>query len=146
MIIRTYSSKETEDIGRRIGKSVINKDKATICLFGDLGAGKTTLIKGIASIFGIPERDIGSASFLIVSEYDTRPPLYHIDLYRLEKGSEDEIGLWEYIDSEGITIIEWADRLSELPDNSIMVQIRYIDENKREINIEGIDEKDWNNM
>jgi tRNA threonylcarbamoyladenosine biosynthesis protein TsaE len=146
MVIKTNSSKETEEIGRKIGKIIRDRGKATVCLFGDLGTGKTTLIKGIVSSFGISERDMGSASFLIVSEYDTTPPLYHIDLYRLEKGLEDEIGLWEYIESEGITLIEWADRLSELPEKSVLITIKYEKENKREIIIEGIDEEDWNNL
>lgn len=146
MTFITKSSAETEDLGKRIGKIVKQKERAVICLFGDLGSGKTTLIKGIASSFGILERDIGSASFVIVSEYETEPPLYHIDLYRLEKGQEDEIGLWEYIESPGITLIEWADRLSEIPDDSIKINIRYLDENFREINIEGINEEDWDNM
>lgn len=146
MTFITKSSVETEDLGKRIGKIVKQKERAVICLFGDLGSGKTTLIKGIASSFGILERDIGSASFVIVSEYETEPPLYHIDLYRLEKGQEDEIGLWEYIESPGITLIEWADRLSEIPDDSIKINIRYLDENFREINIEGINEEDWDNM
>lgn len=146
MTFISKSSVQTEDLGKRIGSIVKQKERAVICLFGDLGSGKTTLIKGIASSFGILERDIGSASFLIVSEYETEPPLYHIDLYRLEKGQEDEIGIWDYIESPGITLIEWADRLSEIPEDSIRINIRYLDENFREIDIEGINEEDWDNL
>jgi tRNA threonylcarbamoyladenosine biosynthesis protein TsaE len=146
MTIISGSSEETEELGRKIGRIIKKKGRAVICLFGDLGAGKTTLIKGIASSLGVLERDIGSASFVIVSEYEIEPPLYHVDLYRMEKGQEDDIGLWDYIESGGITLIEWADRLSEIPEDSIMISIRFLDENLREINIEGIDEKDWNNM
>lgn len=146
MTIISRSPAETEDLGKKIGRIIKQKGTAVICLFGDLGSGKTTLIKGIASSFGILERDIGSASFVIVSEYETEPPLYHIDLYRLEKGYEDDIGVWDYIESGGITLIEWADRLSEIPEDSIKINIKYLGDNLREVNIEGINEEDWDNM
>jgi tRNA threonylcarbamoyladenosine biosynthesis protein TsaE len=145
-IITTLPS-ETEDLGFRLGRFLKKQGGGTVYLYGDLGAGKTTFIKGIASAFDIPKRDIGSASFVIVAEYETSPPFYHIDLYRLER--EDDIescGVWEYIDSGGIAVIEWAERLSEIPEDAIEVRINYIDEKSREIIIEGIDETHWNNM
>nr|WP_277950210.1 tRNA (adenosine(37)-N6)-threonylcarbamoyltransferase complex ATPase subunit type 1 TsaE [Dissulfurispira thermophila] len=143
----TKSPSETEDIGFRLGMFLKKQKSATACLYGDLGVGKTTLIKGIASAFGIPERDIGSASFVIVAEYETIPPFYHIDLYRIEQGDElDNLGIWEYIESDGIAVIEWAERLSELPEDIIKVRMSYIDENSREVVIEGVDEKDWHNL
>jgi tRNA threonylcarbamoyladenosine biosynthesis protein TsaE len=145
--IITRSPGETEEIGLKIGNILKAQRGATVCLYGDLGAGKTTLIKGIASAFGIPERDIGSASFVIVAEYETSPPFYHIDLYRIEREDDiDNLGIWEYIGSGGIAVIEWAERLSELPEDVIKVKINHVDENSREIIIEGIGEKDWNNM
>lgn len=138
--IITTSSSETEELGRKLGMFLKMHGGVTVCLYGDLGAGKTTLIRGIASAFGIPERDIGSASFVIIAEHDTTPPFYHIDLYRLE-GEEDidTSGVWEYIDTEGIAVVEWAERLSEIPENAIKVKINYIDENLREIFIEGVE-------
>jgi len=145
--IITESPGETEEIGLKIGNILKAQRGATVCLYGDLGAGKTTLIKGIASAFGIPERDIGSASFVIVAEYETTPPFYHIDLYRVERENDiDDLGIWEYIGSGGIAVVEWAERLSELPEDAIRVRMNYVDENSREIIIEGINEKDWHNM
>lgn len=145
--IITKSSSETEDVGSKLGMFLKMHGGATVCLYGDLGAGKTTLIKGIASAFGISERDIGSASFVIVAEYETSPPFYHIDLYRVEREDDiDNLGIWEYIGLGGIAVIEWAERLSELPEDAIKVRVNYVDENSREIIIEGIDEKDWHNM
>lgn len=145
--IITKSPSETEGIGFRLGRFLKMQRDATVCLYGDLGAGKTTLVKGIASAFGIPERDIGSASFVIVAEYETTPPFYHIDLYRIEQEEEiDNLGIWEYIGLGGITVIEWAERLPELPEDAIKVKINYVDDNKREIILEGINEESWNNL
>ncbi|MEW6739201.1 MAG: tRNA (adenosine(37)-N6)-threonylcarbamoyltransferase complex ATPase subunit type 1 TsaE [Nitrospirota bacterium] len=145
--IITKSPSETEGVGFRLGMFLKMQRGATVCLYGDLGAGKTTLIKGIASAFGIPERDIGSASFVIVAEYETTPPFYHIDLYRVERENDiDDLGIWEYIGSGGIAVVEWAERLSELPEDAIKVRMNYVDENSREVIIEGINEKDWHNM
>jgi len=145
--IITRSPGETEEIGLKIGNILKAQRGATVCLYGDLGAGKTTLIRGIASALGISERDIGSASFVIVAEYETLPPFYHIDLYRVEREEDvDNLGIWEYIGSGGIAVVEWAERLSELPEDAIKVRMNYVDENSREIIIEGINEKDWHNM
>ncbi len=147
MKIITGSAGETESLGLIIGRYLKKKGGATVCLYGDLGAGKTTLIRGIASAFGIPERDIGSASFVIVAEYETTPPFYHIDLYRVERENDiDDLGIWEYIGSGGIAVVEWAERLSEIPEDAIKVRMNYVDENSREVIIEGINEKDWHNM
>ncbi len=111
-------------------------------LYGELGAGKTIFIKGIARAFGIEDKDIMSASFTMVSEYNTEPKFFHIDLYRIEKDSElDDIGLWEIIGSENISVIEWAEKAEKwLPEGTIRVHLKSLDENIREILIEGEDE------
>ena len=136
----TRSQAETEDFGFKIGQALkTNLKTANVCLYGDLGAGKTTLIKGIASALGIPKRDVGSASFVIVAEYETSPLFYHIDLYRLERAEDiEDLGIWEYLEAGGISVIEWAERLPEIPDNAVIVKISYLDEDSREIIIEGI--------
>ena len=144
--IVTHAAEETEIIGYRLGSFLKKKGGAvTVCLYGDLGAGKTTFIKGFASAFGISGREIGSASFVIVAEYETTPPFYHIDLYRL--GNEpcvEDIGLWEYIESEGIVVIEWAEKLGEVPDGAVLVNFKYHGAGSREIAIEGIESDVWN--
>ncbi|MFA5354849.1 MAG: tRNA (adenosine(37)-N6)-threonylcarbamoyltransferase complex ATPase subunit type 1 TsaE [Thermodesulfovibrionales bacterium] len=146
--VTTGSQAETEELGRRLGRYLKERVKTgTVLLFGDLGAGKTTLIRGIASAFGIPERDIGSASFVIVADYETDPPFYHIDLYRVETEEDlDSLGIWEYIGTEGISVIEWSERLPEHPEDSIRVSIQYKEEDSREITLEGINEEDWGHM
>jgi tRNA threonylcarbamoyladenosine biosynthesis protein TsaE len=139
--IITGSAGETENIGFKLGTFL--KSSAcikTALIYGDLGTGKTTLIKGIASAFGIAKRDVGSASFVMVAEYETQPPFYHIDLYRLERPETiDAVGVWEYIDTGGIAVIEWAERLSELPDNAIKIHITHVSEQEREIIVDGVD-------
>ncbi|MEW6214927.1 MAG: tRNA (adenosine(37)-N6)-threonylcarbamoyltransferase complex ATPase subunit type 1 TsaE [Nitrospirota bacterium] len=137
---------ETRDIGFRLGRLLRPGD--VVGLYGGLGSGKTTMVKGIANALGIEEREIVSASFTIITEYNTTPPFSHIDLYRIEKDSElDDIGLWDQIKGNGISVIEWAEKAERgLPDDVIRVSIKYAGENVREITIEGRDEKDWNNL
>lgn len=140
--IITHSAEETERLGHSLGVLLKKKGFATtVCLYGDLGAGKTTFVKGLASAFGIPAREVGSASFVIVAEYETAPPFYHIDLYRLgDEPCTEDIGLWEYIESGGVVVIEWAEKLGEMPDGALSVTFRHSDEETREIVIEGIEQ------
>src|SRR5208283_2838547 len=139
--IISRSTVETEEIGFKLGTFLKSPAGAgTVMLYGDLGAGKTTLIKGIASAFGIEKRDVGSASYVMVAEYETSPPFYHIDLYRLESyAAVDAAGIWEYIDTGGVAVIEWAERLSGEPDKAVTVRISHVAENKREIVMDGVD-------
>lgn len=139
------SAEETKKIGFDLGKLL--KAGNTVCLYGELGAGKTTFVKGLAAALGIPERDVASASFTIVVEYSTAVPLYHIDLYRLEENSDiEETGALEYIYGSGIAVIEWAERLDSVPDDFIKVRFAIIDEDTRKITIEGINEEDRHNL
>jgi tRNA threonylcarbamoyladenosine biosynthesis protein TsaE len=147
--MKKYISKghdETIAIGLRLGKLLTPGD--VVGLYGELGAGKTIMVKGIARAFGIEERDIVSASFTIMSEYDTNPPFVHIDLYRIGKDEElTELGLWEYMGAAGISVIEWAEKAEEwLPEDTIRVRLNTIDENTREITIEGVNEKSRHNL
>ena len=137
--IISRSSGETELIGARLGAFLKSEAAAkTVLLYGDLGAGKTTLIKGIASAFGICKRDVCSASFIMVAGYESVPPFYHIDLYRLERPDDVEAaGIWEYIETGGIAVIEWAERLEDAPDNAIKVYLTQISDREREIIVDG---------
>jgi tRNA threonylcarbamoyladenosine biosynthesis protein TsaE len=137
---------ETGDIGLRLGR--ILKPGDVVGLYGELGIGKTVMVKGIARAFGIEERDIVSASFTIISEYHTNPLFTHIDLYRI--GTDEEVaglGLWEHVGGENVAVIEWAERGEGiLPDDIIKVRLKSVDEDTREITIEGIDEKSRHNL
>lgn len=102
-----------------------------ICLIGELGSGKTVFVKGFAQALGINET-ITSPTFTIVKEYESGElPLYHMDVYRLED-NKDNIGLSDYFNKGGITIIEWADMIeSELPEERLDIRFRVVDENTR---------------
>jgi len=129
---------ETKDLGRKLGKKLKRGD--VVCLYGELGSGKTVMVKGIASVFGINERDITSASFTIIAEYDNDVPFYHIDLYRVTAGKSSELGLREYLGGDGISVIEWAERAEdEIPEDSIKVSLNYKGDDIREIEITGME-------
>ncbi len=138
------SERDTFEAGKRLGMLLKRRSEAVLCIYGELGAGKTLLIKGIGTSLGIPERDIGSASFVLAQQYRTEPPFNHLDLYRL-KDVEEEEWIWDYI-GRGITAIEWAERLPEAPSGAIKVHIKIKDKNEREISIEGINQEDWDNI
>ena len=100
-----------------------------ICLNGDLGSGKTMFTKGFAHAMGIDE--ITSPTFTIIKEYVGELPLYHMDVYRLEDSHED-IGIEEYFDKGGVTIIEWADMIKDiLPEERLDIKIKIADDNTR---------------
>jgi tRNA threonylcarbamoyladenosine biosynthesis protein TsaE len=137
MKLQSNSDAETREIGRRLGEKLKRGD--VVCLYGELGAGKTTMVKGIASALGVNERDITSASFTIIAEYNISVPFYHIDLYRVNSDEVSELGLREYLGADGIAVIEWAERAEgEIPDQSIRVSLHYREDDTREIEIEGI--------
>ncbi|KWT75640.1 tRNA (adenosine(37)-N6)-threonylcarbamoyltransferase complex ATPase subunit type 1 TsaE [Candidatus Magnetominusculus xianensis] len=142
MTIISHSPQETIEIGRHIGRHLIKGLSAF--MYGELGAGKTMLIKGVGSVFGIPERDITSATYTIIAEYEGAVPFYHIDLYRLDDiKSIEEAGVFECIGHGKASAVEWAEKLDGVISGAIRVDISYVDNDTRQITIQGIDEKDW---
>jgi tRNA threonylcarbamoyladenosine biosynthesis protein TsaE len=131
--IITASTEQTEEVGRVLGAMLEPGD--LICLFGDLGAGKTHFSFGIAQGLQVLDEYITSPTFTFVNEYQGRIPFYHIDLYRLKDPSELEgIGFEEYIDSDGATVIEWAERAEgDLPEDKLNVYLSDVSENSREL-------------
>jgi len=141
MKVRTRGPDETRGLGFKIGKLLKKGDM--VGLYGELGAGKTTITKGIAQAFGIGERDIVSASFTIIAEYPTDPPFVHIDLYRINTDEElDHIGLGEVIGGKNIAVIEWAEKAAQwLSDDMIQITLKTLSEDEREITVKGLHEK-----
>ncbi len=129
----TSSPEQTWRIGEMLGARLGPGD--TVCLYGDLGAGKTSFSYGIALGLEVEKQYITSPTFTFVNEYQGRVPFYHIDLYRLKDAAElENIGFEEYVDSDGVTVIEWAERAEEaLPDERLSVYLNFINENSREI-------------
>lgn len=125
------NSNETISLGERLASNLRAGD--VVVLNGDLGAGKTTFTKGIAKGLGIKEI-IKSPTFTIIHEYqDGRLPLYHMDAYRLENGGAEDLGLDEYFDGDGVSVVEWAQFAEdELPDEFLAITFKRTDnENKR---------------
>lgn len=132
------SPEETFAWGMKLGQRV--KGPQAICFFGDLAAGKTTFIKGfVAGAAGISPDLVSSPTFVLLNIYEGKGVVFHFDLYRL-KGPEEffDLGFEEYWD--GLCCIEWAERIeSILPVNAIIIRMKALDEEKREISIEGFD-------
>lgn len=110
-------------------------ENMVICLIGELGSGKTVFTKGFAGALGI-EENITSPTFNIIKEYQSgEMPLYHMDVYRLE-GSNCDLGIDEYMNMGGITIIEWADLIKdELPEERLEIKFKIAGEEKRILTI-----------
>ena len=130
----SYAAAETHTIGFYLGLTAQAGD--LILMTGELGAGKTTMTQGIAEGLGVPERP-RSPTFVMATEYMGRLPLYHIDLYRVEQAPElNELGVDEYVSGQGVTIIEWADRVPEIfVSECLWVSLDAINEETRKITL-----------
>ncbi len=113
MIVQSFCAEDTYEIGKKIGQEA--QPGQVICLYGDLGVGKTVFTKGLADGLGITE-PIQSPTFTIVREYEEgRLPLYHFDVYRIGDVEEmDEVGFEDYVMGEGVSLIEWANLIEEI--------------------------------
>lgn len=114
---------DTKEFGYRLGS--ILEGGNIVCLTGDLGAGKTTLTKSIAKSLGVKDY-VTSPTFTLINEYKGRVPIYHFDVYRLE-GVEDvmDLGFEEYFYSNGVTIIEWGDKIEKfLPEDILTIEMK----------------------
>jgi tRNA threonylcarbamoyladenosine biosynthesis protein TsaE len=133
----TASEEETIAFGRQLASEF--PKRVVVLLIGNLGAGKTTLAKGIVAGLGASSiEDVSSPTFTLIHEYGGEARVYHIDLYRLETTAEvATLGLDEIFDREGVVLIEWGERFPELwPEERIEVHLRTIDEGRREITVE----------
>ena len=140
MAIKSRSPHETKSCGRRLASLLEGLE--LLGLIGDLGAGKTCFIKGVALGLSLREEDILSPSFTMIQEHHGRMPLYHIDLYRLEEATLDDLGLREYLFSEGVAAVEWFERLrggAEM--DYLAVRISYAGANLRRIEFSAVDSR-----
>ncbi len=112
MQFTTRTAEESIDLGYKIGQCLQPGD--CVLLFGDLGAGKTTLTLGLSRGLGLPDSEyVRSPTFTLINEYSGRLPIFHLDLYRIETPEElDQLGLDEVFSDHGVCIVEWAERLN----------------------------------
>jgi tRNA threonylcarbamoyladenosine biosynthesis protein TsaE len=129
-IIESRSEQDTIDAGRRLGVSLHGGD--IVLLYGDLGAGKTAFVRGLAAGLGLDPDEVTSPTFTIVQEYRGRLTLQHVDLYRLSPPEVADLGLEDLSDGETVVAIEWADRLPDLPPSRrIDVSLEHAGEGRR---------------
>lgn len=125
-----------------IGERLVPGD--VVALIGELGSGKTCITQGIARGLRVPEGyPITSPTFTLINEYPGRVRLYHMDVYRLS-GTEDlePLGYEDYFYGDGVVVVEWAEKIAGvLPDESIVIHLCYVDESRRELRMEGLEEK-----
>ncbi len=127
---------DTQELGERVGRLLEAGD--VVCLYGELGSGKTVLTKGIARGLGVAsERAVRSPSFVLLHRYQGRVPVYHADLYRLDgPAAIADIGLREFLGGDGVAVIEWADKLeASLPMERLDITITHQTEETRLITI-----------
>jgi tRNA threonylcarbamoyladenosine biosynthesis protein TsaE len=130
------SEAETFRVGRELAESMT--PPAHILLYGDLGAGKTAFTRGLAEGFGLQQsEDVSSPTFTLINEYRGRVKIYHIDLYRIENGKLEGLGLDEIFDEpNAAVIVEWAERLGDFrTPGAVQVFLEYVDEGSRRIEI-----------
>lgn len=133
-VITTHSEEETAAAGRDLAPML--SAGSAVLLYGDLGAGKTAFVRGLAEGLGIERDEVTSPTFTLMQEYrGGRLPLFHVDLYRLNDPREvDDLGLDE-ITAEGVIAIEWADRMRDLPDGAVVVRIEHGEGSRRNLQI-----------
>ena len=130
----THSAEQTQELGRSIGRLAQPGD--VYLLVGELGTGKTCLTQGIAWGLDIKEYTL-SPSFVIMRELYGRLPLYHVDLYRLDRIEEiADLGLDDYLYGEGVCVVEWAEKGLEIfPEEHLLVEISHLSESERQFQI-----------
>ncbi|MGH9159610.1 MAG: tRNA (adenosine(37)-N6)-threonylcarbamoyltransferase complex ATPase subunit type 1 TsaE [Vicinamibacteraceae bacterium] len=131
----TFSEQETIALAARLAERL--EAGAVVLLVGDLGAGKTAFVRGLAEGLGVPAEDVSSPTFTLVQEYRGRQlPLYHVDLYRLSPREVDDLGL-DALAHEGIMAIEWADRLPRSMPGAVNVRLEDAGDDQRRVTITG---------
>jgi tRNA threonylcarbamoyladenosine biosynthesis protein TsaE len=131
-VIKSHREEETVSWGKMLGSRLTAGD--VVGLVGDLGAGKTYFVKGVAEGLGVLEDQyVVSPTFTLINEYKGRTNLYHFDLYRIQDEREIEgLGYEEYLSGSGLVMIEWAEKMVRfLPEELLLVEIKREDENTR---------------
>jgi tRNA threonylcarbamoyladenosine biosynthesis protein TsaE len=139
--LRSESAEATRAFGTRLGRQARRGD--VFALTGELGAGKTCLVQGLAAGLDVTD-PVTSPTFIMIAEYAGRLPLHHVDLYRLERPEEIRgLGLEELLDGDGVTVVEWAEKADPLwPRRTVRIRIDGAGGEPRAIEVEGL-RPDW---
>jgi tRNA threonylcarbamoyladenosine biosynthesis protein TsaE len=133
-VLETTSEADTAAAGEALGRDLRGGD--VVLLYGELGAGKTAFVRGLARGIGANPDDVSSPTFTIVQEYQgSAATLYHVDLYRLDGPEIDDLGLDDLVAADGIVAIEWAERWTGRPDDVTEVRILDAGDERRSIAI-----------
>ena len=131
-IVITQSEEETMAIARQLGLSL--SVGSTILLQGELGAGKTAFVRGLAEGLGLAGDEVSSPTFTLIQEYRGAVSLFHVDLYRISSVEADDLGLDE-LNQQGIVAIEWAEKLTRAPEGAIEVHIEDLGGDARRVTV-----------
>ena len=131
-VIITHAEGETIAIGRQLGSTLAVG--ATVLLRGELGAGKTAFVRGLAEGLGLAGDDVSSPTFTLIQEYRGPLPLFHVDLYRISSAEATDLGL-EELNEQGVVAIEWAEKLSRAPEGAVEVQIEDLGGDSRRVTV-----------
>jgi tRNA threonylcarbamoyladenosine biosynthesis protein TsaE len=136
LTFQTASEEETIALGEKLAREL--PQRAAVLLIGNLGAGKTTLAKGIVKGLGAAKpEEVSSPTFTLIHEYGERRKVYHVDLYRLDRASEVQtLGLDEVFEQDAIVLVEWGERFAELmPAERVEIRIEAGEGDRREISV-----------
>lgn len=140
--VLSRSAEETQRLGRLLGEQAWPGE--VVLLVGELGSGKTCLAQGVARGLGITE-PVLSPSFVILRQYSGRLPLYHIDLYRIERPEEvADLGLDDYLYGDGVSLVEWAERgMALFPPQHLLIELEFVAETERRLRLHPRDGRYW---
>jgi tRNA threonylcarbamoyladenosine biosynthesis protein TsaE len=136
--ITTHSEAETVDMGRRVGLALV--PGSTVLVFGDLGAGKTAFVRGLAEGLGAEPSEVSSPTFTLIQEYAGRVTFYHVDLYRVSPEEVDDLGLDQLGEGQGVVAVEWGERLRRPVSGAVEVHIEDLGDDRRRITVRGASE------
>lgn len=130
-----HDERDTERLGRALAETL--PGGTVVALLGTLGAGKTRLVRAAAEALGVAEGEVQSPTFVLIREYTGSKPVYHFDAYRLRDEDEfDELGPDEYFDADGLSFVEWADRVEmSLPPDYLEIRLEVLSETERSVEI-----------
>jgi len=134
-VVETRSEAETLDLARTLAPRLAPGSVLLLC--GDLGAGKTAFVRGLAEGLGVPDDQVSSPTFTLVQSYRGRLPLLHADLYRITTAEVEDLGLDE-VGQGGVLAIEWAEKLSRPVPGAISILLEDLGDDRRRITIDGL--------